>query len=202
MPWAAPCLPAPTPRTVPLRLAGVHLYADNIGPRLTYWDVGEPLPAQAGLSAEVMPFALREDISDIIGLRITAGAKKIADMPLVAGGALRRACSNGSSSAPATITRSIASRFPWDWVPGLASMWDISAPTRGGSTNRTIFGSVWAVSVRLNLREVVQKTAEDYYTTAQRFYQRNRKFLCVLQCEKGPCARSQHVEGARAHRHG
>ena len=168
----------------PSPIAGVHLYADNIGPRLTYWDVGEPLPAQAGLSAEVMPFALREDISDIIGLRITAGAKKIADMPLVAGGGIE------ARMFKRFVVRAgydySLDRQPFPVGLGAGAGIDVGhfGADAGWKYESDDLGSVWAVSVRLNLREVVQKTAEDYYTTAQRFYQRNRKFLCVYNAKK------------------
>jgi Tol biopolymer transport system component len=168
----------------PSPFACLHLYAGNIGGRLVYWDVGEPLPILAGASAEISPMALREDVSDIVDLKLNIGAKKIADMPLATGAGLE-----------ARLFKHVTLRSGYDYSldhqpcpVGLSAGAGLTVGKFGADFGWRYksedLGSVWAVSLRLDLKEISKKTAEQYYAEAEQFYKAHRKFLCVYNAKK------------------
>jgi hypothetical protein len=168
----------------PSPVFNAHLYAGNFGPDITYYNQGEPLPTQAGLGIQVTPLALRENISDIFTLSIGLGAKKIADEPLIAGGSLQ-----------ADLFKRVFFRAGYDYslgthsrLAGLCAGAGITLSRFGadfGWKNKSEdLGSVWALSVRMDMKEIVLKTAEEYYKTAERFFGKKRMLLCVYNAKK------------------
>ena len=168
----------------PSPLVNIHVGVSNLGPPITYVAAKEPLPAQVDLSAEIHPFALKEETAGIINLSIGCGVRKISDQALGAGGGLQ-----------VCLFRQFTMRAGYDYNVG--SHPSIVGLSAGAGVDVGIYGadfgwkdvsedlgSVWGVSVRMNLKEVMPKTAEEYYRTAEKYYSSHNVRLCVYNAKK------------------
>jgi len=168
----------------PSPLVSIHAGIENLGPPITYVATKEPLPAQIDLSAEFRPFALREETSDIINFSIGAGVRKVSDQAINAGGGLQ-----------VTLFRQFTVRTGYDYTAGShASIVGLSAGAGvdlgaygadfGWKDVSEDLGSVWGITVKMNIREVTPRTAEEYYKAAENYYSKHKVRLCVYNAKK------------------
>ena len=166
----ADCAVSPSP------FFSMHVRAGNIGPGLSYTDnVPEPLPLLAACALAIKPLAMQEELLAVIDPQIGLGAKKIADEPLVVG-----------VNAQATMFHAIIARAGYEYpmgsdrpaVPGLSAGIGLQQKNFGADfgwkDQSKEFGSVWSITLKAQLKEMIVKTAEDYYFLAQRYYGQGR----------------------------
>ena len=168
----------------PHPLFNLHLYGQNIGPGITYSSSFEPLPVSFGISFNLSPFNFNENITDIFDLKLGFGTKKVADLPLLSGGGLN-----------ATFFKKFSLRAGYDYVLGTSpSLSGFGAGAAidinqygadfGWKYKSEYLGSVWSLSLRLKFKEVITKTAEDYYKTAENYFKKQRYNLCLVNAKK------------------
>jgi hypothetical protein len=169
----------------PSPLLSIHAGVANLGPSITYVATKEPLPAQVDLSAEFHPLALREEVGDIFNFSIGLGVRKISDQPLNAGGGIQLC-----------LFKQFTGRAGYDYTVGLhpSSIVGLSAGVGvdigvygadfGWKDVSEDLGSAWGVSVKMNLKEITPKTAEEYYKLAEKYYTKHNVRFCVLNAKK------------------
>jgi hypothetical protein len=168
----------------PSPLLSIHCGVANLGPPITYIAAKEPLPAQVDLSAEFRPLALKEEVSDIISMAIGCGVRKISDQAVTAGGGIQ-----------ACLFRQFTLRTGYDYTSGShPSIVGLSAGAGvdvgpygadfGWKDVSLDLGSVWGVSVKMNLKEITPKTAEEYYIMAEKYYTKHNVRFCVYNAKK------------------
>ncbi len=168
----------------PSPIVNLHLGISNIGPPITYVATKEPLPAQIDLSAECHPLALSGDLPDVFNMNIGAGARKISDEPLCVGLGLS-----------ASFFKQFSVRAAYDYTIGAHT--SISGLSAGAGVELEKYGadfgwkylsedlgSIWGITVKMNLKEMTRKTAEDYYRTAEKYYAKGNVWLCVFNAKK------------------
>jgi hypothetical protein len=168
----------------PSPLVGFHFGIANLGPPITYVDEKEPLPVHVDLSAEFHPLALREDVSDILNLGVGCGVRKISDQAVTVGGGLQ-----------VCLFKQFTVRTGYDYaagshlsIVGLSAGAGFDVGTYGADFGwkdvSDELGSVWGVTVKMNLKEITPKTAEEYYKAAEKYYTKHNVRLCVYNAKK------------------
>lgn len=168
----------------PTKMLSAHLYGSNIGSSISYNYIAESLPLQAGLSMQIFPFTKAFSERSHISLQTGIGVRKIADQPIIAG-----------LNADIKLWDIFSLRTGYEHSYGS----DISAEGLGFGTSLQLgkygvdgawrhesndLGSVWAASIKIQLEEMMQKTAEQYYSIALKHYQRNRNNLSEYYAKK------------------
>ena len=148
-----------------------HVYAGNASPGLSYTsNVTEPLPLQAGCALLISPLAFQEELSATVDPKIGIGVKKIADEPLGMGAGLQ-----------ATLFKFIAVRIGYDYsvgigpgAAGLSAGLGLEQKNFGvdfGWRDQSVdFGSVWSATLKMQLKELVPKKADENYLIAEQFF--------------------------------
>jgi hypothetical protein len=169
---------------LPSPVLGIHVAAANLGPPIMYTSTKEPLPAQIDLSLSLRPLALREDVTEVIGLSIGCGARKISDEPLSAG-----------LGVQAVLFGQFFVRSGYEYrvgthpsIAGLGAGAGVELKKFGADFGwkylSVDLGSAWGISVKTNLREITPKTAEEYYAVAEKYYTKKNVRFCVYNAKK------------------
>ncbi len=168
----------------PTELLCAHFYGSNIGPSISYNYLAESLPLQAGLSMQIIPFTKAFSERSHFSLQTGIGVRKIADQPIITG-----------LNTEAKLWNTFSIRTGYEYTYGS----DVSAEGLGFGTSLQIgkygidgawrleskdLGSVWAASVKIQLEEMMPKTAEQYYSIALKHFQRKRNNLSEYYAKK------------------
>jgi len=156
-----------------------ELEVANLGPRISYNGAPEPLPLSIGLTASVLPLAYRLVLEDKVGIDLTLGAHKVLDEPLLAG-----------ASAQVALLDALRLRLGWEYAvgekPGAVGLSagaglriDRYSADFGWRNQSDAIGSVWAVDVSVAIKEVLPKTAEEYYRIAEKHFRAGRLSLAI-----------------------
>lgn len=169
----------------PFARAEGHLYARHMGPPVRYNSTPEMQPWQTGLTVAFFPLA-RPDTADFrnIDLTLGAGVQKGIDGPLRIG-----------ASVDVELIRRFHLRTGYEYAPGQdPSAAGLSAGVgldvkqygmdAGWRYQSPEFGSVWAVTARYSTREMVPRTAIDYYKLASRFFRKEHYRRCIMYAAK------------------
>lgn len=168
----------------PMKQFDSHLYLSNFGTGISYGSTTESLPLQGGVSVRVHPLPIYLPFTSNFNFDIGLGVSKIADEPLTSGVStgikLGQFVQIFSGYEHKYKTKSTISGF------GLGGsfhyqMYGFEAAWKKLSKE---FGSVWSATLKIQLEEKKLRTAEDYYTLAEKFYRLKRKSLCNYYAKK------------------
>jgi len=168
----------------PSQFVNFHFVTANIGPDLTYNALPEPLPLSMTLSADIHPFSVHDNITDVFNPVIGIGVQKIADQALTA-----------AASVQLSIVKKMFVRAGYEHAAGLpVSIAGLSSGAGMIFGNYSVdfgwlyksldLGSVFGFSVTMNMKEILPKTAEDYFKEAEKHYANHRLWLCVYNAKK------------------
>ena len=160
----------------PSPFVSMHVRAGNMGPGLSYTGNNpEPLPVEAACAIAINPLALQEELVSVVDPRLYFGARKIADEPIVLG---------ISSQTALFHFLALHAGYEYPLSQDRATLHGLSAGVGleqknfgadfGWKNESKEFGSVFSLSVKAQLKEMVVKKAEDYYFIAQRFFGEGR----------------------------
>lgn len=168
----------------PFSVLSAHLYAANIGKSITYDLTPESLPTEAGLSVQYYPLSKSFIEKTHLNLKVSIGARKIADNPVISG-----------LSADFSVMKTFSVRTGYEFTYGN----DFSAEGLGAGASLQLgkyaldgswryeskdLGFVWAATLRMQLEEITHRTAEQYYAIAVKHYKKNRTVLCEYFAKK------------------
>jgi Tol biopolymer transport system component len=168
----------------PLPRFSLQLNCAHLGTPVHYTNISEQLPAQAGLSCKVTPLPDYLPVTSYMDFEIGAGVKKIADEPLIAG-----------VNTDVLLFNTIHLLTGYDYAFGRkisAEGLGIGAGMQLGmygfdcawKNQSSELGSVWAVTLKLQLSEKQPLTAEDYYLAAVKFFNRKNLTLATFYAKK------------------
>lgn len=168
----------------PLSILAAHFYGVNIGKSITYDFSRESLPVETGLSVQCYPLSKSFIDKTHLNLKVSIGARKIADNPVLSG-----------LSADLSVMETFSLRTGYEYTYGN----DFSAEGLGAGASLQLgkyaldgswryesrdLGFVWAATLRLQLEEILPKTAEQYYAIAVKHYKKKRTILCEYFAKK------------------
>lgn len=162
----------------PVKQFSSRFYLANFGTGVSYGKTSEPLPLQGGISLQFFPLPSYIPFTSKFNFDIGAGVRKIADEPVVTG-----------------ISTGIKAGQYFNFFTGYEFSYglkpSISGFGIGGGFHHNIYGlelawknlsdelgSVWSATMKIQLEEKKQRSAEDYYTIAEKFYKMNRRNSC------------------------
>ncbi|MDG5815339.1 hypothetical protein QA601_09630 [Chitinispirillales bacterium ANBcel5] len=155
-----------------------RLYLLNAGTPISYGGSGsDPLPLQSGFSVNIAPLRSENHSTPELDFDLGLGLQKTADEPLVTG------ISTEIRTGPHLFWRAGyehsagTSMSLGGLSAGMGFHYGIYGLDAGWKLQSEYFGSVWAANFNLQLEELTPKTADDYYRTAVRHYNRNRRML-------------------------
>jgi hypothetical protein len=168
----------------PLPRFSLQLNCAQLGTPVRYTNTREQLPAQAGLSCKITPLPDYLPVTSYMDFEVGAGVKKIADEPLLAG-----------VNTDIFLFNTIHLLTGYDYYVGR----NISAEGLGIGAGMQLgmygfdcawknqsseLGSVWAVTLKLQLSEKKSLTAEDYYLAAVKYFNRKSLTLATFYAKK------------------
>lgn len=159
-------------RYAPVNWVSVRAGADNIGPPVSYGVLDEMLPLRAGASLRFTPLAQSINLRNRFAFAISAGAVTSAGSSMKLGG-----------GTELRILDMIAIRAGYDYsLDGREPLEGISAGggvrigpynVAFGWKNRSQdLGGTWALSATYSGEEILAKTAQDYYTVAEKHFRK------------------------------
>jgi hypothetical protein len=165
---------------IPTPWISSRLYFSNIGTTISYGTTDESLPAQAGFSVLLHPIPSFLPFTSKFNLDIGGGVRKMADEPVIAG--VSTEIQAGSYFKIFCGYEHTYGRDPTFEGFGFGAgfhkeMYGIEAGWKKYSKE---FGPVWSASIKIQLQEKKERTAEEYYLIAENFYRNNRKYLSSL----------------------
>ncbi|HEX2956860.1 MAG TPA: hypothetical protein VHO70_08505 [Chitinispirillaceae bacterium] len=161
----------------PVKQISSRLYLANFGTGVSYGTTSEPLPLQGGLSLLIHPLPSYLPITAKFNFDMGIGVRKTADEPVIAG---------ISTAVKAGQYFSILTGYEYTYgkkasISGLGlgagfhyRMYGFEAAWKNLSPD---LGPVWSATVKFQLEEKKQRTAEDYYKVAEKFYKLQRFVL-------------------------
>jgi len=151
---------------------------------MIYDNAYESLPTEIGLSAQYYPLSKLFIDRTHLNLKVSMGARKIADNPVISG-----------LSAEFSVMETFLLRTGYEYTYGN----DFSVEGLGAGASLQLgkyaldgswryeskdLGFVWAATLRMQLEELMPKTAEQYYEIAVKHYKKKRTFLCEYFAKK------------------
>jgi hypothetical protein len=168
----------------PITRLSAHLYGANIGKSITYDNAYESLPTELGLSVQYYPLSKPFIDRTHLNLKVSIGARKIADNPVISG-----------LSADFSVMETFSLRTGYEYTYGN----DFSVEGLGAGVSLQLgkyaldgswryesqdLGFVWAATLRMQLEEIIPKTADQYYEIAVKHYKKKRTLLCEYFAKK------------------
>lgn len=168
----------------PISILSAHLYGAHIGKSITYDNAHESLPTEAGLSVQCVPLSKSFIDRTHLNLKLSIGTRKVADNPVMSG-----------LSAELSVMETFSLRTGYEYTYGN----DFSAEGIGAGASLQLgkyaldgswryesqdLGFVWAATLRMQLEELLPKTAEQYYEIAVKHYKKKRALLCEYFAKK------------------
>lgn len=168
----------------PISQLSSHLYLSNFGTDISYGAHSEPLPLQYGLSVNFYPVPDRIPFTSKFNFNIGIGMRKIADEPVAAG------ISTGIKAGQYLDFVS-GYEFNYGKKPSISGFgigtgfhYGIYAFEAAWKKVSEDLGSAWSATVKIQLAEKKQRSAEDYYTIAENSYRRKSINRCRLYAKK------------------
>ncbi|HEX2958596.1 MAG TPA: hypothetical protein VHO70_17300 [Chitinispirillaceae bacterium] len=169
---------------MPLPQFELQLNCAHLGTPLRYNSTIEHLPAQAGISCKVKPLPDYLPLTSYWNFDVGAGVKKIADEPLIAGintDVLLLNTFHLLTGYDYTCGRKISTEGFGIGAGMQLGMYGFDCAWKNQSKE---LGSVWAVTLKLQLDEKQPRTAEDYYLAAVKYFNRKNFTLATFYAKK------------------
>ncbi|NLD99880.1 MAG: hypothetical protein GX640_08390 [Fibrobacter sp.] len=158
---------------IPKKWISTRINVSNVGRAITYTSVPASLPLQSSVSVLLYPLPDYLPFTSKFNFNIGAGLRKMSDEPLVAGGSLEFILGNFANAYTG-----------YEYTLGTASS-GISGLGFGVGFHRGSYGidlalktvtpewgAVWSTTLKMQLQEIVKRGPEDYFTLAQKLYNR------------------------------
>ncbi len=168
----------------PLPRLTLQLNCAHLGTPVRYTSTKEQLPAQAGLSCKVTPLPDYLPLTSYMNFDVSAGVKKIADEPLIAGISTDIFLFNAFhllTGYDYTYGRKVSAEGLGIGAGMQLGMYGFDCSWKNQSSE---LGSVWALTLKLQLSEKQPHTAEDYYVAAVKYFNRKNLTLATFYTKK------------------
>lgn len=168
----------------PLPRFSLQLNCAQLGTPVRYTNTREQLPAQAGLSCKITPLPDYLPVTSYLDFEIGAGVKKIADEPMIAGvntDVLLFNTIHLLTGYDYYIGRKISAEGLGIGAGMQLGMYGFDCAWKNQSSE---LGSVWAITLKLQLSEKQSLTAEDYYLAAVKYFNRKNLTLATFYAKK------------------
>ena len=162
----------------PIERFSTRLYLANFGTDVSYGTVSEPLPFLGGISLRFHPLPSYLPITSKFNFDLGVGVRKIADEPLAGG-------ISSEIKAGSYFRFFTGYEFFYGVKPSISGLgigagfhhriYGLEAAWKNLSKE---LGPVWSAAVKIQLEEKKQRSADDYYKVAEKFYRLKRFSLC------------------------
>lgn len=170
---------------VPSKFLQFHAYATNIGPTVSYSGLlNEELPMETGLQISIMPLNKGLNSTNYFNFDISTGVVKSLGEPLLFGS------STQLSFGPYLKLRGgydykYGSEISYEGISlGFGIHKEIYGIDFAWRTQSKDLGFVWALGTKIQLEELRQKSAEEYFKTAMQHFTKKRYSQCIYIAEK------------------
>ena len=169
----------------PVPFCSTHLSGSSFGKPVVYHGTAaEPLPLQLSWSCMVKPVPESNELRHWFDPDIGIGVRKVLDEPLIAG-------ISTDVAAGKYLHIRAGYEYSKDEKPsihgisaGAGIQWESFHLDGGWRYLSKVFGHVWAVSLAHEREELRKRTAEDYYSIAEKHYRKGRFTLSTFNARR------------------